>query len=61
MKTVTHGRKRTIKEERKDKEEADLPNFQSLEIADTPQEKPVISDLITCQICKDQIVDDHRM
>lgn len=47
MKTVAHGRKRAIKEERKDKEEADLPNFQSLEIADTPQDKPVISDLIT--------------
>lgn len=62
MKTVTYSaKKRNVKKEQKQKEEADSALFDLPQIEEKPQEKPDISDLITCQICKDQIVEDHRM
>ena len=58
-------KKRDIKNHLKEKE-ASLPiivPMQKIE-EDLPEklpEKPIIGDLIACQICKDEIMDDHRM
>ena len=66
---MQNKRKRDIKDHIKEKE-ASLPilapmrNYEENEPEAQPEkqiEKPIIGDLIACQICKDEIMEDHRM
>lgn len=56
----TPSRRRDIKSDEKKKDEAEGDTSHSLH-HDDPSKKHTIEELILCQICKEVIVDEHRM